>query len=132
MPTPYSFTKLVVHDLQGMSAYYQQAYGLKEFDRVQSEIEGDAIDEIFLGIESAHGPGAITLLQYPDRPAPTPGAIILGFVTEDLDALVAAVEAAGGRVTDGPRTSEAAPVRVAFTTDPEGNLAENVQVVAGG
>ena len=128
MPTPFSFTKLVVQDLEGMSAYYQRAYGLKEFGRVQAEIEGDAIDEIFLGVDSGHGPGALTLLQYPTRPAPSPGAIILGFVTEDLDALVADVEAAGGTVRDGIRESEAAPVRVAFTADPEGNLAENVQV----
>ena len=129
MPTPFSFTKLVVHDLEGMSAYYQRAYGLKEFERIQAEIEGDAIDEIFLGIDAAHGPGTLTLLQFPTRPAPTPGAIILGFVTDDLEALVAAVEAAGGTVREGIRESEAAPVRVAFTVDPEGNLAENVQVI---
>ncbi|MEM9175332.1 MAG: VOC family protein [Myxococcota bacterium] len=131
MPTPYSFTKLVVHDLEGMSVYYQRAYGLKPFGRVQADIAGDAIDEIFLGVDGPHGPGALTLLQFPDRPAPTPGAIVLGFVTEDLDALVADVEAAGGAVHDGIRSSEAAPVRVAFTADPEGNLAENVQVMGG-
>ncbi len=128
MSTPFSFTKLIVHDLEGMSAYYQGAYGLKEFGRVQADIEGDAIDEIFLGVDGAHGPGSLTLLSYPERPAPTPGAIILGFVTEDLDALVAQVESAGGTLRDGIRESDAAPVRVAFTADPEGNLAENVQV----
>lgn len=128
MPTPYSFTKLVVHDLEGMSAYYQRAYGLKEFGRVQADIEGDAIDEIFLGVEGPHGPGALTLLSYPGRPAPTPGAIILGFVADDLDALVSHIESAGGTLRDGIRESEAAAVRVAFTADPEGNLAENVQV----
>lgn len=128
MSTPFSFTKLVVHDLDGMSRFYQQAYGLKEFGRVQADIEGDAIDEIFLGVDGPHGPGALTLLTYPDRPAPTPGALILGFITEDLDALVSSVEAAGGTLRDGIRESEAAPVRVAFTADPEGNLAENVQV----
>lgn len=128
MATPLALTKLVVHDLEGMSTYYQRAYGLKEFGRVQAEIEGHAIDEIFLGVDTGHGPGALTLLQYPERPAPTPGGTILGFVAEDLDALVAGIEAAGGTVRDGIRDSEVAPVRVAFTADPEGNLAENVQV----
>ena len=130
MPTPLSFTKLVVHDLEGMSDFYQRAYGLREFVRVQAEIEGEAIDEIFLGVDAPHGPGALTLLTYPDRPAPTPGALILGFATEDLDALVSSVEAAGGTLRDGIRESEVAPVRVAFTADPEGNLAENVQVTS--
>ena len=130
MPTPYSFTKLVVHDLEGMSDYYQRAYGLKPFARVQAEIEGDPIDEIFLGVDAPHGPGALTLLRYTERPAPTPGAIVLGFATEDLDQLVADIAAAGGAVRQGIRDSEVAPVRVAFTADPEGNLAENVQVTA--
>jgi len=125
----FSFTKLVVGDLEGMSSFYQEAYGLKPFDRVKADIAGDAIDEIMLGVDSAFGPGSVVLLQYPERPAPTPGAVILGFTTDDLDALVARVEAAGGRLHGEVRVSDAAPVRVAFLLDPEGNLVECVQVL---
>jgi predicted enzyme related to lactoylglutathione lyase len=129
METSFGFTKLVVGDLEGMSRFYQEAYGLKPFDRVKADIAGDAIDEIMLGKDSAFGPGSVVLLQYPERPAPTPGAVILGFTTDDLDALVARVEAAGGSLHGEVKTSDVAPVRVAFLFDPEGNLAECVQVV---
>jgi predicted enzyme related to lactoylglutathione lyase len=130
MSAHFSFTKLVVHDLEAMSAYYQRIYGLKEFDRVQAKIEGEAIDEIMLGVDSAYGPGSIILLRFVDRPAPRPGAVILGFQTDDLDALVERTLEHGGSLHSGISESEVAPVRVAFTVDPEGNLAECVQMVA--
>ena len=129
MPGNFSFTKLVVDDLEGMSAYYQQAYGLKEHGRIQAEIDGDPIDEIFLGAESGHGPGSIMLLKFTTRPAPSPGAIILGFQTDDLETLLGEVESAGGRRQTEISESEVAPVRVAFTVDPEGNASENIQIM---
>lgn len=128
MAATYSFTKLVVHDLEKMSAYYQAAYGMKEFDRVKADIGGDPIDEIMLGVDSAYGPGSLMLLQFPERSAPTPGAVILGFQTDDLDGLVDRVRAAGGSLYTEISESDVAPVRVAFTTDPEGNHAECVQI----
>lgn len=128
MADTFSFTKLVVGDLEGMASFYERAYGLKSFDRVKAVIAGEPIDEIMLGVDSAHGPGSIVLLTWPERPKPSPGAVILGVVSDDLEALVARVTAAGGTVFDDIRDSEAAPVRVAFLADPEGNLTECVQV----
>jgi predicted enzyme related to lactoylglutathione lyase len=130
MASTFSFTKLIVHDLQKMSAFYQAAYGLKDFDRVQADNDGDPIDEIMLGVDSAHGPGSIMLLKFTERAAPTPGAVVLGFQTDDLEGLIDAVLAAGGSQYGEIKTSEVAPVRVAFTIDPEGNHSENVQVIA--
>ncbi len=127
MNATFSFTKLVVGDLEKMSTYYQQVYGLKQFERIQSEIGADPIDEIMLGIESAFGPGSIMLLEFVDKPAPVPGAVILGFQTDDLDRLVERVVANGGTIHTGIEESEVAPVRVAFVVDPEGNQAECVQ-----
>lgn len=74
------------------------------------------------------GPGSIVLLTWPERPAPSPGAVILGVVSDDIDALVDRVMAAGGKIFEGIRDAEAAPVRVAFLADPEGNLTECVQM----
>ena len=128
MNATFSFTKLVVDDLEKMSEFYQEAYGLKPFDRVQAEIGPDPIDEIMLGVDSAYGPGSIMLLKFVDRPAPTPGAIILGFHTDDLESLLERVVASGGSVHAAIKESDVAPVRVAFTVDPEGNHAECVQM----
>lgn len=130
MNAHFSFTKLVVHDLETMSDYYQRVYGLREFDRIQAAIGDDPIDEIMLGVDSAYGPGSIMLLKFVERPAPAPGAVILGFQTDDLDALVERTLAHGGTLHSGIDESQVAPVRVAFTVDPEGNPAECVQMVA--
>ncbi|MBJ18290.1 MAG: glyoxalase/bleomycin resistance/dioxygenase family protein [bacterium] len=127
MNATFSFTKLVVDDLEKMSAYYQQVFGLKPLDRVQADIGIDPIDEIMLGKDSAFGPGSIMLLKFVDKPAPVPGAVILGFQTDDLDALVDRVVESGGSIHVEVKQSDVAPVRVAFVVDPEGNHAECVQ-----
>jgi len=129
MNVTYSFTKLVVDDLEKMSAYYQKVYDLKEFDRVQADIGIDPIDEIMLGVDSAYGPGSLILLKFIDRPAPVPGAVILGFQTDDIQALVDRVVSSGGSVHSEIKESDVAAVRVAFTVDPEGNHAECVQIL---
>lgn len=129
MATIYSFTKLVVHDLEKMAAFYSKVYGLRQFDRVQADIGIDPIDEIMLGVDSAYGPGSIVLLEFVGKPPPAPGAVILGFQTDDLEALVDLVIANGGSLYTEIKESEVAPVRVAFTRDPEGNLAECVQMI---
>jgi predicted enzyme related to lactoylglutathione lyase len=129
MNANFSFTKLVVDDLEKMSAFYQQVYGLKQFDRIQADIGIDPIDEIMLGVDSTYGPGSMVLLKFVDKPAPVPGAVILGFQTDDLEALVERVIASGGALHSEIKESDVAAVRVAFITDPEGNLAECVQIV---
>ena len=127
MPGNFSFTKLVVDDLEGMSAYYQQAYGLKEHGRIQAEIDGDPIDEIFLGSGGDAG-ASLILMQYVERPAAPRGAVCLVFTTDDVDGLVARVCAAGGAVDVAPYQSDVTPYRAGFTTDPEGNRIENVEI----
>jgi len=128
MPTTFSFTKLVVHDLEAMTTFYERVYGLKRFDRVKAEVGSDPIDEIMLGVDSAHGPGSIVLLQWLGQDAPMPGAVILGFITDDLEALVERTKAEKGTIHAPIRESPEHGVRVAFTKDPEGNLAEIVQL----
>jgi predicted enzyme related to lactoylglutathione lyase len=97
---------------------------------MQAEIAGEPIDEIFLGKEGQAGPGLI-LMKYVDRPAPENGELLLVFTTDDIDALVDSVRAAGGGVYVEPFQSDVTPYRAAFTTDPEGHLIENVELTQG-
>ncbi|MEZ4281159.1 MAG: VOC family protein [Myxococcota bacterium] len=127
--TTFGFTKLVVSDLEKMKAFYTNVFGLKQFDRVQADIGIDPIDEIMLGKDSGFGPGSLVLLRFTELAPPRPGAVILGFVTEDLDALVDRVVANGGRLHAAIKDIPEMKVRVAFTKDPEGNLAELVQML---
>jgi predicted enzyme related to lactoylglutathione lyase len=125
--TPLTFTKLIVEDLDAMARYYGAVHGLTEITRVQSEVDGSPIDEIILGVDGAFG-GGLILFTFVGRPAPVTGEVILGFVVDDIDALIARALAAGGSVVEKPRAPGAAGASlVAFVTDPEGHLAEIVQ-----
>ena len=125
--TTFGFTKLVVGDLEKMKSFYANAFGLKQFDRIQAEIGIDPIDEIMLGRDSGFGPGSIVLLRYTELAPPRPGSVILGFITDDLKGLLDRIVASGGRVHSAMKDIPEMKVRVAFAKDPEGNLAELVQ-----
>jgi catechol 2,3-dioxygenase-like lactoylglutathione lyase family enzyme len=122
----YSFTKLVVQDLEAMARYYRDVYGLDQHQRVTAEIDGAPIDEIILGIDGEYA-GLILLTWVGQTPMPV-GEVILGFTTPDIDALFARAEAAGATIREHPKESDAAPgMIVGFVADPEGHLAEVVQ-----
>ncbi|HZR82550.1 MAG TPA: VOC family protein [Candidatus Binatia bacterium] len=125
-----AFTKLIVHDLEGMAEFYRAAYGLHPVSRVRDRIAGERIDEIMLSPDPEAAFGTIVLLKFVDRPASPRGELILGFTTDDLPGLLDRVRSAGGRVHDDVREIPEHHVRVAFATDPEGHLAEIVQVLA--
>jgi predicted enzyme related to lactoylglutathione lyase len=125
--TSYSFTKLVVNDLEKMTSFYTKVYGLKQYDRVQSAIGADPIDEIMLGTTDAHT-GGLILLKFTERAPTGNGEIILGFVTDDVESLIERVRATGGAIHAPIRVEPA--YKVCFVQDPEGHLAEVVQVTA--
>jgi predicted enzyme related to lactoylglutathione lyase len=129
--TGFAFTKLVVHDLEKSATFYRDAYGLHAVRRVRGERIGDEeIDEIMLAADPQAAFGSFVLLKYLGRAAPSGGELVLGFTTGDLPALIDRVRAAGGRVAVPMREMPELRLRVAFATDPEGHLAELVQLLA--
>ena len=130
MATPptahFGFTKLLVTDLEASAAFYTSVFGLKETARVTSAIADRPIDEI---IFSPTGAGAATfvLLRYGDVSAPASEEVILGFITDDLPALVARAVSAGGSVVQEPYDNVEHKVKVGFVADNEGHLIEVVQ-----
>lgn len=132
MPTSsFGFTKLIVHDLEKLVAFYRDVYGLHDVHRVTGEsIGGEAIDEIMMSSDPNAQWSSFVLLKYVDRGASPSGEVILGFQTDDLAALCERVTAAGGGIAAPIQELPHLGVRVAFATDPEGHLAELVQVVA--
>jgi lactoylglutathione lyase len=129
--TSFAFTKLIVHDLEKGVAFYHDVYGLHAVRRVTGEsIAGEAIDEIMMSPDPKAQWSSLVLLKYLDR-APSPsGEVILGFTTDDLPALLERVRAAGGGIREPLKELPHLGVRVAFATDPEGHLAELVEVRA--
>jgi len=129
--TSLGFTKLIVGDLERMSAFYREVYGLHAVNRVRGEsIGGEEIDELMLSPDPAATWSSFVLLRYVGRGPSPNGEVILGFTTDELPALLERVSRAGGRVVDPIRAMPELGIRVAFATDPEGHLAELVQLVA--
>jgi predicted enzyme related to lactoylglutathione lyase len=64
--------------------------------------------------------------------APASGAclVILGFMTSNVDELVARVPAAGGKIIQSPKDDPEHGVRVGFVADVDGRLIEVVQMLA--
>jgi predicted enzyme related to lactoylglutathione lyase len=128
MSAAFSFTKLIVHDLEKLAAFYREVYGLHAVQRVREKIGDEAIDEIMLSPDPDAAFGSLVLLRFTGRGPSPSGELILGFTTDDLPALLERVRAAGGGVHAGIETLPELRLRVAFATDPEGHLAELVEL----
>jgi len=127
----FSFTKLVVADLEAMSAFYREVYGLTEVMRFGAEVAGRPIDEIILGGDGASS--GLILFKFLDRAVPTNGEVLLGFTTDDVGALFERGVAAGGSVwADVKDPGLAGVALVGFLADPEGHIAEVVQTAPRG
>jgi len=125
----FSFTKLVVHDLEAMAAYYGAVFGLEQLDRYKTDSLGTPIDEIMLGAQGERT--GLILFRYLERDAAVNGEVILGFSTRDIRALFARAESAGGRVEVAPYDPQIPGLSlVGFLADPEGHLAEVVEYSA--
>ena len=124
----FGFTKLVVVDLEAAATFYEAVFGVEEQHRVHSAIGGRPIEEI---ICAAADPGAATLvlLRFTDQSSPSNSELILGFITDDIDALFERALAAGGAVVHTVENRPEHGVKVGFVTDPEGHLIEVVELL---
>ena len=128
-PSPLNFTKLVVGDLERSAVYYQTVFGLAELFRFEGKIAGDRFEQVVLGVDG--GMAGLILVRFVERDAPPNGGVILGFMADDLAALVDRAVAAGGTVHSNPRDPKLPGVAlVGFLADPDGHLAEVLQPAA--
>jgi len=124
------FSKLICRDEEAMATYYSGVYGLGLVQRVAGTTDGEAFREVILAPGGDWTKGTLVMFNFVDRPAPRDQQVILGFTVDDLDALVAKIEANGGKLVGPIREETDHGVRVVFSTDPEGALSENVQLLA--
>lgn len=125
---PLGFTKLVVDDLDKVAAFYGAVCGLVEEGRSEDEIAGRTIQELYFKADPP-GTGTFTLTRFVGAPASSKPGVILGFVTEDIDAFVDRAEAAGASVAQDAHSRPEFGVKVAFLNDIEGNLLEVVELL---
>jgi predicted enzyme related to lactoylglutathione lyase len=102
-----SYIEINTHDLAAAKAFYAAAFGWEFSDY------GDD----YAGIRNADGEGEIGGLNPTGKSGPG-GALVLLY-SDDLDATLASVEAAGGKVVEGPYDYPGG--RRFHFTDPSGN-----------
>jgi predicted enzyme related to lactoylglutathione lyase len=125
----FGFMKLVVGDLEKCAAFYESALGLVRQRRIDFAGEAGKGTEI-LYEPTAPGAAMFVLIHYDDTPKPAHGELILGFYTNDIDALVARVTAAGGTVDRAPYAIPEMKLMVAFVRDVEGHVIEVLEQAA--
>lgn len=124
----FSFSKLLVNDLERAATFYKDVCGLTEMTRVESVIAGRGIKEIIFN-PTAPGAATFVLLKFVDTTKAYSDEVITGFVTDDLAAFVERTKKAGGKVVSEIKTMPEHGVKVAFVTDIEGHLLEVVQML---
>jgi uncharacterized protein len=102
------YIELNVSDLDSAKEFYAAAFGWTFND----------YGEAYAGIRSPDGEGEVGGLNPAGQP--TPGGPLVLLYSDDLEATVAVVEAAGGRVTDGPYDFPGG--RRFHFSDPSGNV----------
>lgn len=124
----FSFTKLLVNDLETSAAFYKAVCGLTELGRVDAEIAGRGIREILFNA-TGEGGATFVLLKFTDTKQVYTDEVIIGFVTDDLQAFVERAVAAGGGVVAPIHEQREHGVKVAFVQDIEGHLLEVVEML---
>lgn len=124
------FTKLIVADEEAMARYYGEVYGLKVIARVEGDnaTTGERFREVMMSPSGNVG-NSLVMFNFVDRPPPRDQQAMLGFITGDIEALAARIEAHGGKLVGPLRDMPEHGVRVQFSEDPEGALAENVETM---
>lgn len=129
--SPRIFAKLIVADEEAMAAYYTAVYGLRVMHRLQGEATGtgEQFREVIMSFDGTYGTDSFVVFNFVDRAPPRDQQSIIGWVTDDIEALRERIVAHGGKLIGALRDMPEHGVRVQFAEDPEGALSENVQLL---
>jgi len=128
LDTDFMFTKLFVSDLEKSGEFYASVFGLVEMHRVEAAIAGRPVTELVYMPTYPGGPMFI-LARFHDVSTAAGDELILGFATQDLEALLERVEKAGGRIVEPVQEIPQAGMRLAFVADAEGHVSQVTQMI---
>ena len=118
--------KLMVKDLERSATFYKDVLQVRQAMRFSASMNRRAMEEILL----EHPNGSLislVIIKFLDGISPTHEQAVFVFFTDDIDAFIERVKRNGGKVTER-RDDPENKARIAFWYDPEGNLAETVQL----
>ena len=124
----FGFTKIVVANLERAERFYTGVFGMRSLHRVRAEDHAYPLEEVILSL-SPEG-HKLLLVRYLTKPCPPAGAAWIGFTVADMEATLADVETAGGRIEVPPHENPEHGVIAAIAADPDGHLIEVIQMLA--
>ena len=121
-----AFFKLIVPDADEAARFYADVLGMDCADRIDTPRFRERM------MVTPGGSFTLVLMEWTDGRAITQGTAHgpVGFTVDDLDAVAARIEAAGGRIASGPFSLGAA--RILFMTTPHGHKIELIERGAAG
>lgn len=122
--TAFTFTKIVVADLDRAVPFYRDVIGLKLLRRFTAPDGDYAQEEAIMAVPGRKDGPMLLLVRYLKKPAPPAGSAWTGFAVADLPALIAAVENGGGTIVVPMHDVPEHKLTVAVVADPEGHLIE--------
>lgn len=125
----FSFTKIIVADVERVYAFYNSVLGVEQHIRVRQGEGYDELDEIVSKPVGAQVAPTLAIKCFVNRPAPPPGEVQLGFVVRNVDEVVEAALEAGGKIAKPAVNQPQHGVRVAFIQDVEGHMIEVVELL---
>jgi catechol 2,3-dioxygenase-like lactoylglutathione lyase family enzyme len=129
MDRQFSFTKIVVTDVERLFAFYRDVFGMDQTARVRQGEGAAELDEIIMGpAGTGYAVPSLVIQRYPNRPVPTRGEATLGFIVSDIERTVEIAVAAGATIDRPIRSASEHGIRVAFIKDPDGHLIEIVEM----
>jgi len=115
-------------DVPALAKFYESAFGLKEVNRIKfrDTVEimmnfGDSTDAA-----KANPSAQIVIMHRASNELKDPVPHLI-FNVSDMDATVAAIEAAGGKMAGKPRPFGKTGIVIGMATDPAGNRMELIQ-----
>ncbi len=116
-----AFFKLIVPDADEAARFYAEVLGMDCADRIDTPRFRERM------MVTPGGAFTLVLMEWTDGRANNQGTAHgpVGFYADDLDAAAARIEAAGGRIANGPFSMGAA--RILFMTTPHGHEIELIE-----
>jgi catechol 2,3-dioxygenase-like lactoylglutathione lyase family enzyme len=126
----FSFTKIIVADVDRLFGFYHEVFGLGVISRVRQGEGESELDEIIMGpAGEGYAAPSLVIQRYPNRPIPARGEATLGFIVSDIGRTIEKAVAAGATIDRPVRTASEHGIHVAFIKDPDGHLIEIVQML---
>ncbi|AZI35411.1 hypothetical protein NT2_09_01050 [Caenibius tardaugens NBRC 16725] len=116
------FTKITVGDPASVEDFYTAVLGLEVLVRVMDD-DGRPRETVFV-VPGNENCSRLIMERRGHAGQTNPGETVLGFAVDDVDATVASAITAGGALVHPPQDNEAHGIRIAFLTDPDGQVIE--------